>query len=172
MPALALVQFVFFLIWLTAGLPLRQLRHQQEVPPFVSHLIGGQVGELGVWLGGRDVCHFDRVASYVSLSCNSSFVREDEQFPSLLWTDCYCFWGVYLIICLFSLLLRKLCFFLHIFCKNKSVCPPVFNQTCRETDDTSFFFLSWSYNQQLRGLWFNVRGHLSSVKCFSSNRSD
>lgn len=50
------------------------------------------------------------------------------------------FWGVYLIVCLFSLLLRKPCFFLHIFCKNKSVCLPVFIQTSRETEDTFFFF--------------------------------
>jgi len=53
---------------LTAGLPLRQLRHRQEVPPFVSHLIGGWVGELTFLLDGRDVRHFELAASYVSLS--------------------------------------------------------------------------------------------------------
>lgn len=102
---------------------------------------------------------------------NASFVHEDAQFPSEQWTTEFLLQCVYL----FSLLARNilifiLIFFLNTFCKNtSSLFSLVSIQTNRETDDTSFFF-SWSCNQQLRGLWFNLRGHLSSVKCFSSNR--
>lgn len=116
MPALALVQFVFFLIWLTAGLPLRQLRHRQEVPPFVSHLIGGWVGELAFWLGERDVCHFERAASYVSLSVKFCPWRWTVSVSMLMGLFVLLlFWRVFVFL---FYLHESFTLFLHIFCKN------------------------------------------------------